>query len=135
MLSIPGPWSGRIRRRTSRQKTGSAAEQLALSYLARRGLRLIEKNFHCRAGELDLVMADAHCIAVVEVRARAPGSRVSPLQTVDEFKQRKIIRATELWLAMNERFADEPLRFDVVAIESGQRGPAGLQWIRDAFRA
>ena len=80
-------------------------------------------------------MADKHCTAVIEVRARASGSRVPALETVDEIKQVRIIRATELWLAMNERYADHPVRFDVVAIEGGQRGRAELQWIRDAFRA
>ena len=110
-----------------------AAERQALRHLQSQGLKLIEKNFTCRAGELDLVMADTNCTAVVEVRARAPGSKVAALLTVDAIKQRKIIRATEAWLAMNERYADYPLRFDVVAIEGGQRGLAELQWIRTRF--
>jgi putative endonuclease len=133
--SIRSPWRGRNRRQKSRQDTGSAAERQALRFLTAKGLRLIEKNFTCRVGELDLVMADKHCTAVIEVRARAAGSRVPALQTVDEFKQARIIRATELWLAINDAYADHPVRFDVVAIEGGQRGQAGLQWIRDAFRA
>lgn len=135
MPSIPIPWNGRIRRRTNKQSTGAGAEEQALRYLQKRGLRLIESNFTCRVGELDLIMADHDCTAVVEVRSRAAGSRVPALSTVDETKQCRIIRATETWLAMHDQYADYPVRFDVVAIESGQGVRAELQWIRDAFRA
>ena len=120
---------------TFRQHRGAQAERLALGFLRRRGLELLDRNYRCRTGELDLVMADRDCTVVVEVRARAPGSRVPALQTVDDRKQRKIILTTELWLAHHARFADRPLRFDVVAIEHDRHGPSRLQWVRDAFRA
>ena len=80
-------------------------------------------------------MADKDCTAIVEVRARAPGSQVAALATVDEIKQRRIIRATQVWLAANGQYVDLPLRFDVVAIECGHGDRAELQWIKDAFRA
>ena len=135
MRLIPTRWSGRSRRLTSKQQTGAVAERQALHHLKKHGLRLIARNFSCRSGELDLVMTDNSCTVVVEVRARAPNARVPALLTVDDIKQGKIIRATEVWLANNEQYADIPVRFDIVTIDSGQHGRAELQWFKDAFRA
>jgi putative endonuclease len=113
---------------------GGAAERQAETFLCAQGLNLVERNYRCRMGELDLVMMDADCLVVVEVRFRHSDRFVPALQTVDEVKQARIIRATRHFLAARHEFADCAVRFDVVAIEGPQRRAVEIQWVSDAFR-
>jgi putative endonuclease len=115
--------------RRSTRAVGSAAEELACRYLVDRGLRPVERNFHCRLGEIDLVVLDSRCLVFVEVRYRHSDRFVAAGLTVDRHKQRKLIRTAALYLAKRPRFAHHTVRFDVVAIEGET-----VNWIRDAFR-
>lgn len=94
----------------------------------------MQRNFQCRLGELDLIMRDQDCLVVVEVRFRGSGSLVSAGLTIDRRKQQKLIRTTALFLAWNQRYADCPVRFDVVGIDVNARDEMSIEWIRDAFR-
>jgi putative endonuclease len=107
---------------------GSAAEDEALRYLQRHGLRLLARNWRCKLGELDLVMQDGDTVAVIEVRSRARSDRGAAAETVDARKQARLVRATRLWLARTPELAEQPLRFDVVTLDAGQ-----LEWRREAF--
>jgi len=111
---------------------GRQAEALALDYLVERSLSPVARNFHCRGGEIDLIMLDNDCLTFVEVRYRASTSFTSASHTVDNHKQRKIVRTAAMFVARNHRFATYTMRFDVVAIE-GVVDPA-IHWVRDAFR-
>lgn len=112
---------------TSRQ-VGSAAEDRALAHLRARGLSLVERNYHCRGGEIDLVMRDGEHLVFVEVRFRRRGRFGAAAETVDFRKQRKLATAASHYLM--SRGADRPCRFDVVSLDD--RG--GLDWLRDAFQ-
>jgi putative endonuclease len=109
---------------------GSGAEARALAYLQHQGLRLLERNWRCKLGELDLVMQDGDTVAVIEVRSRARSDRGSAAETVDRRKQARVVRATRVWLARRPEFAEQPLRFDVVTLDAG-----ALEWRREAFDA
>jgi len=111
---------------------GRQAEQLAFEFLLGHKLRPVARNFHCRGGEIDLIMLDDDCLTFVEVRYRATAAFASASHTVDCHKQRKIIRTAAMFIASNSRFSNYIMRFDVVAIE----GPDGetIEWIKDAFR-
>ena len=111
---------------------GRRAEQLAFKFLIGRDLRPVARNFHCRGGEIDLIMLDGDCLTFVEVRYRASAAFAPASHTVDIHKQRKIIRTAAMFVARNSRFSTYTMRFDVVAIE----GSAGetVDWIKDAFR-
>lgn len=111
---------------------GRHAEQLAARYLADRGLELVAANFQCRVGELDLVMADGPVLAVVEVRCRLDGALVDPIDSITPAKIRRILRATAVFLAHRSRFADWPVRFDVVAI-TGPDQARTVRWLKNAF--
>jgi len=115
------------------RRTGGRAERLAESYLLSRGLRLVDRNFLCRFGEIDLLMDDCGTLVVVEVRARRSDWPLTPAETVGPAKQSRILLATRYLLAARPDLHDKPLRFDVVAI-SGVRGDNSITWIRDAFR-
>lgn len=112
---------------------GRAAEQAARQHLERNGLRLIEQNWRCRQGELDLVMLDGDTVVFVEVRARRHSAWGGALESVDARKRGKLIMAAELFLQQQSRWARHPCRFDVVAISTG--GATHLDWIKNAFDA
>lgn len=112
---------------------GRLAERRAESLLRARGLRLVVRNFVCRFGEIDLVMDDNGTLAIIEVRARGPGSLCNAAESVSRTKQTRIISATRYLLAGRPGLAERPVRFDVVAI-SESHGDNAITWIRDAFR-
>lgn len=126
-------WNGRSPRPTS-TAIGALAEERALKYLQRNGLCLIKRNYRCRFGEIDLVMADGACLVIVEVRSRDSVNFVAPALTVDERKQQKIANAALAFLSGAPQFRQWPVRFDVVAILRTANGPGAIQWIKDAFR-
>lgn len=109
---------------------GRNAEATACAYLQAQGLTVCARNFHCAYGEIDLVMRDRDTLCFVEVRARAADSHGGAAGSVTLAKQQKIIRAAQQYLLTHSNMADMPCRFDVVTL-----GPAGLDWLRDAFQA
>jgi putative endonuclease len=111
---------------------GQRAEQIAFNYLRKRDLRPVARNFHRRGGEIDLIMLDDECLVFIEVRYRASASFVSPIESVERHKQRKIIRTAAMFVATNNRYSTHTMRFDVVAIEGS--GKLRILWIKDAFR-
>ena len=113
---------------------GFDAERLAEQFLHRQGLVRISRNFRCRLGEIDLIMQDDACLVFVEVRYRASNRFSRAGSTVDNHKQRKIIRTAALFLAKRAQYANSVVRFDVVAIDADDDGNKSVEWIRDAFR-
>lgn len=111
---------------------GAGWEALAQRHLQRHGLRLVQRNFHCRQGEIDLVMRDGPTLVFTEVRYRASDRHGSPLETVGHWKQARIIRCAQYFLALNPRWFDRPCRFDVVGITGPSSRPR-IDWIRGAF--
>jgi putative endonuclease len=120
--------------RTDTRVVGADAENTAHQYLKRHGLVPVRRNFRCRLGEIDLIMQDGRCLVVIEVRRRGDKSFVTAGLTIDYRKQQKIIRTTAMFLAWNDRFASNPIRFDVIGIDIDARGDQSIEWIRDAFR-
>jgi len=115
-------------------ESGQRAEELALATLKARGLTLVERNYSCPQGELDLVLLDAGCLVVVEVRYRRDASRGSAAESVGPEKRRKLTRATEHFLRSHADLRRKPLRFDVVAV-AGEGESVAVEWIQDAFQA
>ena len=126
MPALPGPL---LRRRdTSRQLSGDAAEQQALRHLEGQGLSLRERNFRCKAGEIDLIMADRATLVFIEVRKRGSMAFGGAAASVTRNKQMRLIRAAHWYLTRYS--VTPPCRFDVVAVDGGQ-----LSWLKDAFSA
>lgn len=113
------------------QKTrdiGQSAEIKACQYLQQQGLVLIEKNFHCKMGEIDLIMKDQQHLVFVEVRFRNNNQHGSSLESVTPIKQRRITLTAQRYL---QRFsqANYFCRFDVVSV-----GRENITWVKDAFQ-
>ena len=116
-----------------RPARGGEWERRAERWLSRRGLRLLARNFHCRQGELDLVMQDGESTVFIEVRYGQCSAFGSPAASVDMHKQLRIQHAASIFLVRNPRLAQAPCRFDVLAI-SGRRPWPRFEWLQDAFR-
>jgi len=107
---------------------GVAAEALAARFLERQGLAIVDRNYRCRAGEIDLVDRDGPTLVFVEVRFRRSHAFGGAGASVDAAKRRRILRAAKHYLA--ER-PDQPCRCDVVLLD--RLDPAHVEWLRDAF--
>jgi putative endonuclease len=112
-----------------RQAVGAAKERLACAFLQRHGLHLVDSNYRCRRGEIDLVMREGAVLVFVEVRFRASDRFGTPAETVGVRKQRRLLAAASHYL--QEQRINAPCRFDVLAVGDGDR----IDWIRDAFHA
>ena len=119
----------------STKAIGDEAESLALAYLQRQGLVLVQRNYrvaggpHARGAEVDLILRERDgTLVFVEVRTRAGGEHGGALASVTGPKQRRIVRAAQHYLL--RLAAMPPCRFDVVAIDGGQ-----ISWVKGAFDA
>jgi putative endonuclease len=112
---------------------GADAERLAAAYLERRGLTILETNWTCKGGELDLVCDDGGTLVFVEVRARRDDRHGSALETVGALKRRRLVHAARNYL-MRRRIGERACRFDVIAIEGGGPSPT-VTHIENAFDA
>lgn len=114
------------------QAKGRIAEEEALTFLQTHGLRLIERNYRCRYGEIDLIMEDGRAIVFVEVRYRGSIQFGGALESVDRRKQAKLLASAAHFL--REKRMDRPARFDVAALAPASGGLA-VKWVKDAFQA
>ena len=120
----------------TRPDMGQVAEGWAQTHLEEHGLRLLARNWHCRLGELDLVMLDGDTVVFVEVRYRRHSAWGGAESSVDARKQARVCAAAQVFLQQQPRWARHPCRFDVVAATPGERtSPPRLNWIRSAFDA
>jgi len=109
---------------------GARAERIAADYLQRKGLELVETNYRCRWGEIDLVLRDRVTVVFAEVKFRRSDSYGGAAYSVGPRKQGRIIAAARHYLAGRKETA---CRFDVVLLECLE--PLRIEWIRDAFSA
>jgi putative endonuclease len=124
-----------IRRRllTDRARLGRWGERRCERYLRNKGLRTLTRNYLCKVGELDLVMVDTDgTLVFVEVRSRAD-ERFGPVEaTVTPAKRARVARAARHFLAVHQ-IEDRPLRFDVMTLILGHRGPPQIRHYERAF--
>lgn len=120
---------------TAKQLTGQQAEQSACQYLQSQGLSLIERNYLCPQGEIDLIMKDNSAIVFVEVRFRRNSRFGSGAETVDKRKQGKLLATAAHYLQRNPKAARLACRFDVISLSENNKGEQQLDWIPDAFQA
>ncbi len=113
-----------------KKQTGDAAEALAATFLMRQGLRMLERNWRVRGGEIDLICEDRGCLVFVEVRLRSSSHFGGAGASITAAKQRRIILAARHYLAGKR---ERPCRFDAVLLDG--LNESRLEWIRNAFEA
>jgi putative endonuclease len=95
---------------------GRAGEDLACAHLRRRGFRILERNYRCRAGEIDVVAREGETCVFVEVKERSGAFHGGAIEAVTPAKRRRVVRAARLWAAAHGA-SESPVRFDVVAVD------------------
>ena len=95
-----------------RQLLGTEGERVAEKYLRRQRYAILQRNYRCRAGEVDLVALDGDTVVFVEVKTRTQPGFGSPLEAVDPRKQLQVQRAAQYYLTEN-RLQERNARFDV----------------------
>lgn len=108
---------------------GAAAERLAERFLVARGLRLVERNYRCRFGEIDLVMREGETLVFVEVRLRTHAGFGGAAASITGAKRARLLSTARHYLAGLPRTPQ--CRFDAVLL--GADGAASIEWLRDAF--
>ncbi len=117
---------------TGNKTLGERGEAIAAAYL--RGLRftIVDRNFRCKAGEVDIIARDGKTFVFVEVKTRRSLSFGPPQGSVTLFKQRQISKAALAWLAKN-RLHEANARFDVIAILLREHAVPEIEHITNAF--
>ncbi len=111
---------------------GARGEELAVAYLRNCRYAILERNFRCKGGEVDIVARDGKMLVFVEVKTRRSDAYGVPQLAVTPFKQRQISKAALTWLA-KQRLTESPARFDVIAIVLHDPADPSIEHIRNAF--
>ena len=109
---------------------GKQAEKAAEQYLSKQGLVLLDRNYCCRMGEIDLIMRDRDDLVFVEVRHRKSQDFGGALASITYKKQQKIWRTAQHYIQKKCQLQDCGYRFDVVALEGSLKQ---IRWIKNAF--
>ena len=108
---------------------GLKAEQLAENYLKAQGLKLVTHNFHCRFGEIDLIMLDANVLVFAEVRLRSNLKFGSAAASITRTKQQKLTHTAEFYLQQYpHKYA---CRFDAVLMHKADKND--IIWLKNIF--
>jgi len=117
-----------LKPKTAKQLIGQSGEDDALAYLQQQGLTLVERNFLCKGGEIDLVMQDRDVLVFIEVRKRADKQHGGAAASITPAKQRRLIVAAQRYLQRYKM--PPPCRFDVIAIDADE-----FVWLKNAIDA
>ena len=116
-----------------KQELGSFGEDVASAFLEKKGFTVIQRNFSCRLGEIDIIASEGEFLSFAEVKLRRDASHGEAREFVTRAKQKRIILAAKYWLSHHP--TDLQPRFDVVEVyaPSGPQGKVYLRLLRDAF--
>lgn len=112
------------------RQTARWGEDLAAQYLAREGCTVLQRNWRCPYGEIDIIAQEGNTLLFVEVKTRRRVDAALPREAVDERKQRRLRQCATLYLDLF--YPDAVCRFDVVEVW-WQSGTACVQWLKEAF--
>lgn len=115
-------------KRNTTVETGRAKEEAALKYLQKSGMKILEKNFRSRQGEVDLIGIHQGCLVFVEVKYRRSAKSGLPEEAVGEAKQKKICRTSDYYRMRHPYLARWQVRYDVLAF-CGEE----IRWHKNAF--
>lgn len=112
----------------NKRRTGAEWEKQAAEYLTERGMRIVEKNFRSRQGEIDLIGYHQGYLVFVEVKYRHTAEKGHALEAVDTRKQYRICRAADYYRYLHRMKTNAAVRYDVVGIQDGE-----ICWLQNAF--
>lgn len=100
----------------NKRKIGNEKEILAVNELSSNGYTILEKNYSCRHGEIDIIGLDKNCICFVEVKYRSTAMSGLPEEAVSINKMKKICKTSQFYLYSHKEYLNYQMRYDVVAI-------------------
>ena len=95
----------------NKRQIGSVYELKASDYLTKKGYQIIERNYRCRIGEIDIIAIERDCLCFIEVKYRKNEKTGDPLEAVDKRKQQKIIRTAQYYLLTHSKYQSVKCRF------------------------
>ncbi len=116
----------------NKRAIGSRYEQEAAAFLQNQGLQILEKNYRCRLGEIDLIAREGHTLVFCEVKYRYDLGAGDPAEAVDSRKQQTIYRVAQWYMKQHRWPVDTPCRFDVVTV-TGTGEKNEIRWLPDSF--
>ncbi len=116
------------------RERGNHYESLAADWLRRQGLELLERNFLCRRGEIDLILLDGNCLCFVEVKYRTSPAFGGAAQALPPSKQQKLLLTAEHYLATHPQYRNHPQRIDALLIQQ-QGKELAIEWIKNAVES
>lgn len=114
--------------RLNNRKTGGEAEERAALYLTEKGMRIVERNFRNRQGEIDIIGYYGGYLVFVEVKYRRNHTKGSPEAAVGAAKQRQICKVADYYRYLHHMGPFTPVRYDVLAIDGEE-----IHWYENAF--
>jgi putative endonuclease len=116
----------------AKDAVGAYGERVALAHLVDQGMVVLDRNWRCREGELDLILRDGSDLVFVEVKTRRSDRFGTPAEAVGALKVRRLRRLAAQWLAQ-AGVRPPGVRFDVVSVYPRPSGPARVEHLRGAF--
>ena len=114
---------------TTKQALGAYGETLAARHLVEQGMVLLDRNWRCESGEIDLVLRDGDVLVVCEVKTRTTTDFGTPHEAVDDLKVARLRRLAVRWVE-DRGVAVRDIRIDLVAVLRPRRGPSVLDHVR-----
>lgn len=106
--------------RQNNRQTGAYYEQLAAEYLKQQGYIIMERNFRCKLGEVDIIALHHNTLVFIEVKYRARADWGQPSDAVNRQKQMRISNVASYYVYTHKQFANHNCRFDVVSIAGNE---------------
>ncbi len=108
---------------------GAYGERLAARYLAEAGMQILDRNWRCDQGEIDIVAMDGRCLVIVEVKTRRSLMFGSPVEAVTALKAARLRRLAGCWVGDHRALVDSvaDIRIDVIGVLRPPRGPAQIE--------
>ena len=131
-MTPPSPVPRTSSATADRSRLGAHGEAVAARYLERRGLVVLDRNWRCRAGEIDLVATDGATVVIVEVKTRSGTGYGGPAEAVTPRKLARLRRLAQLWLAAH-RVGWVEVRFDVIAVLARPGAPVEVEHFPGVF--
>lgn len=100
----------------NKREVGSFNEDRAIRYLTVNGYEIIQKNFYCRMGEIDIIARSEEYLCFIEVKYRSSEAHGSPGEAINPRKIRRITRTAQYYILINNIPENTPCRFDVIMI-------------------
>lgn len=112
---------------------GNLAEELATSFLIRKGYKILENNFRHHKGEIDIIAEFQNQIIIAEVKARSSNIFMEPQEAVTKKKIKSLVAVANFF--MKFRNLDQEVRFDIIAVQPDNSGILQITHLEDAFQS